>query len=542
MKIAVVTSNANFCGPVVKELERRGHEIIWYQHPIGPNGQLDFAQVTLQLGQIKQAADRIFVDFAQDPLLQVVQLCEQPITVRLHRIEMYSAANYFLQAPDGSRQPFPWPRVENLIFVAQHTRDRFEALSKQHFTPPPRHLHVIPHVGVNLDHFAFAERDWSEPPWRILMVGNLVPKKRQYTAVSMLADLPPEFHMTVIGTGNQQGYGNPEYPDNVSQLIHDLDLKPPERILSKGRVEPEDMPSEYAAGHFILSAGNEEGCATVVGEGMAAGCLPLVNGWNGADALYPESSIWRTPKQFYGLIDEFLGMDVAGRKAASEAAREWVGERYDVNKIAEQTADIIQGADQTEFYDGFLGHFVEQRDNGRHQFLQSWLLPLVNPYTRYLEIGCSIGVECERVAEIAQQGRVIGCDLSPACLNHAMNEATQKGLAGRISYVQQDVTKGIPPLPGGQKWDLAAIFDSLEHIDPNQHPAIFLRLAATLKPGAKILINFPFRSHDTEQVEEYEIVPSVVRKQLMDTGFDVTIYEEWPPDAGTYFRIEAVRT
>ena len=63
-----------------------------------------------------------------------------------------------------------------------------------------------------------------EPPWRVIVAGNIVPKKRVYTAVQLAHDVGQDFHLELYGSGGQPGYGNPEYPANVSDLIEELGM------------------------------------------------------------------------------------------------------------------------------------------------------------------------------------------------------------------------------------------------------------------------------------------------------------------------------
>jgi glycosyltransferase involved in cell wall biosynthesis len=48
-----------------------------------------------------------------------------------------------------------------------------------------------------------------------------------------------------------------------------------------------DMPDWYAAMGFILSTSDFEGSHQAIAEGMAAGCVPLIREWEGADRIYP---------------------------------------------------------------------------------------------------------------------------------------------------------------------------------------------------------------------------------------------------------------
>ncbi len=55
-----------------------------------------------------------------------------------------------------------------------------------------------------------------------------------------------------------------------------------------------DMPDWFSRIGYILSTSYHEGSHQAVAEGMAAGCLPVIRNWAGADTLYPKEFIVRT--------------------------------------------------------------------------------------------------------------------------------------------------------------------------------------------------------------------------------------------------------
>ena len=546
MKLGVVTSNSNFLQPIIDELLLRGHDVNFFQMPVDAAGNVDMGAMGFGLGQVLENSERIFIDFAQDPHWRVVDSATVPVVLRMHRMEIYNEGNYILRFPDGSARPFPWNKVERVLFVAEHVKDRFTQFGAERFAIPPSKLTVLPHVGVDLKRFAFAERNW-EPPWTILLAGHVVPKKRQYTTLQLLKDLPEEFQLRIIGGPGMPGYGNGEYPSNCTDYIESAGLGM--RVTPKQHVDPSAMPEEYAQSHLILSASNEEGCATTVAEGMATGCLPLVNAWRGADKLYPKSGIWDSPKAFYRLCEEFAELPPEEKAKRSRSARRFVAKRYDQKVIVSKTCDYIQGMPLGEFYDSWLDHFVEQRDNPRNQALGEWLLEYAHPGTSFLEIGCSIGRQCELVRTVAQGpgSRVVGIDLSRACLRYATDRAAQiqasnPTLGFAIEYLLGNETVPHAAIPPGE-WDLVAVFDTLEHIHPDKHAALFLAIAAALKPDGRVLLNFPYKAHDDSQIEEFTVFPKVVRAQLRGAGLKCDppeqVFSPWPGEV--YFRVEGVK-
>lgn len=530
MRIGFASSNPSFSRPVLKELATRGHQVINYQHTGDPQ------QNAFQIGKLKAMSERLWVDFAQEPLLALVHDKPCPLTVRMHRVEVYNEDNYVANTGQGPR-PFPWDGVDNLVFVCEHVRDRFLKNCNARGVPLPTNMIVVPHVGVDCDLFKFAERDWSKPPFVMVIAGNLIPKKRQYTLIELFADAearwPGTFGLKIIGSSNIGGYGNAEYFQNCSDAVERLGLA--EKVTSAPWVEHDAMAALYADSTFVVSASNEEGCATTVGEGMATGCLPLCANWRGAKALYPADWVWDTPAGFMRLLEQFVAMSPEARAAASAGARAWVETRYELGSVARRMADIIQGQTKAEFYDGFLEHWIQQRDNPRQVAQGEWMLTHVGPYTRMLEVGCAIGRQTE-LAKRAGAERVVGVDLSRAAIFHAITSAQQQGLELEYGLVTEDGA-----LPTGP-FNLVLLFDVLEHVNPQNWYGLLERISLTMQPGGALLIAFPYMSqvHDGGfQVEEYVVYPKIVRQLLRNLGFEVAM-SPFGEDAAE-FRMEAVK-
>ncbi len=312
MKIGVATSNTNFIGGLLEEIDKvRDHDVRCYEHTT------DLLNMGWQIGRMCSECDAVFVDFAQDPLLTIMMGFGGRLIVRAHRLEMYAAGI----------EEWPWDRVECLVFIADHVRERFMGRLTG---ARPRSVVTLPHVGVNLDMFKPQQRSWA-PPYRILLAGNVVPKKRQYTAVQMLADMPEDVCLSIIGKcGTFPGYGNDEYGANVTDIVDDLGLKP--RVSYQDHIPQETLASYMGECTWIGSWSNEEGCHTTVAEGMATGLIPLVSSWRGAEAMYGEEAIWRTPMQCYAKVNAFIEAEAM----KSPEQYYWLHKRFKTRPPGEQ--------------------------------------------------------------------------------------------------------------------------------------------------------------------------------------------------------------
>jgi glycosyltransferase involved in cell wall biosynthesis/SAM-dependent methyltransferase len=512
MRVGVVSSNANFAGPVVTELDRRGHDVLMFQYTGDPQ------QDMYQLGQLKMQAERVFVDFAQPPLEVVLAEFNCPIIVRLHRIEAYNRA--YLES-------LPWEKVARLFFVAPHV----QRMVQQYTIRPPK-SQAVAHVGVDTNFWCPGEpgtRKW-EPPYTVLIAGNVVPKKRVYTAVQLVHDLGPDYHFECWGNGAMdEGYGNPEYHRNVSDLISELGME--KRFRGGAKQSPEDLRERMQQAHFILSASNEEGCHMTVAEGMACGCVPLVNCWKGAREVYPEEWVWKSPKGFFGLVDRWEALDEEEKAALSGDMRQWVAERYEASVMAGRIADAITGPLDArsvgEWYSAnMLEHMAAQDGNARQQAALERVrthLPEGRP-AKVLELGCGTGYLSRTLAQDGHD--CAGMDLAGGLLQWASEHNP-----GEARFYQADATAQLVRGP----WDIITCIDMLEHVPEKQHTALLARIALELAPGGVALFNFPHKAEDTQIIEEH-VFPKVLRNKLEQVGLEVTEYGE---ALDVYFEITA---
>ena len=218
----------------------------------------------------------------------------------MHRIELYNSIT--------SDPGFDWSKVDLLLPSAAHIGDRF--IRKREGLSKPKEILIAPTNLINPEQFPFFERRW-EPPYRIGLVGNFVPKKRQYSAIEMMYDVKAEFGdkfwLDIAGEkGMWSGYGNPEYYQNCLDLVDELGLKDVVRMYAK--IPHEGMKDFYNREHIVLSNSNEEGTHVSIAEGISTGCTAFVHTWRGAKDVYPDTVArhFHSPMEFLGLCRSFL--------------------------------------------------------------------------------------------------------------------------------------------------------------------------------------------------------------------------------------------
>ncbi len=276
MKFGIFSLNLSFFKPVADALTKRGHQLLYYKDT-GNQREDGF-----QMGRLLQWADAYFIDFCQTPLPEVLQrnnAFKKPVFSRLHRIEVYNKLT--------SDKNFPWDQVDVLFASAPHVLDKF--MHKRSGKSKPKEVVIAKTNTVDTNKFMWTERRWK-PPFRLCMLGNFVPKKRQYTLIEMMFDVnlmhPNKFKLDIVGhKGLWSGYGNAEYYENCLDLIEDRKL---EDVVTIYDPLPHDKVPEFLQDeHVIISNSNEEGTHVSIAEGLCSGCLAFVHNWRGSQAVYP---------------------------------------------------------------------------------------------------------------------------------------------------------------------------------------------------------------------------------------------------------------
>lgn len=134
-------------------------------------------------------------------------------------------------------------------------------------------IHTIYH-GIDLDLFEFNGSRPAGPPWNILSVGRMVPKKGYddlLKALKLLEETGLDFRFIHIGSGESEPL--------VRQMIRDLGLQHRVRLL--GTLTHREVLAHYRTAHCfalackIAANGDRDGIPNVLVEAMATG-LPVV--------------------------------------------------------------------------------------------------------------------------------------------------------------------------------------------------------------------------------------------------------------------------
>jgi glycosyltransferase involved in cell wall biosynthesis len=109
-----------------------------------------------------------------------------------------------------------------------------------------------------------------------------------------------------------------------------------------------DIPEWFTKIGFILSTSDHEGSHQAVAEGMAAGSIPVIRNWAGADKLYPEKFVIKTVDEAVGLIRSYF--DEKRYTATTDNIRTFARESFDIPVILSQYEKLFRSLLGEDFY------------------------------------------------------------------------------------------------------------------------------------------------------------------------------------------------
>lgn len=276
MKVAIFDQVFKFMPILVEDWESKGHIVIkdkgWDPAKVTECDVSFFEFVDNSLMRASDPGD----SFYQNP-----QYGPQPqgkkIIARAHDIDIHV----------GNLGRVQWEWVTDLVFVAQHLMDK--ALSEIDL-PDTVRVHLIPH-GIDTNKFTFKMKPMQK---KIAWIGNINDHKRLETALMVLAELPRDYSLHVVGTG--LGTWRKYYVENYIK-DNGLNVEFIEHVESVNDfLEDKD---------FLLGTGMKEAFSFVSGEAMSKGIKTLIHNFWGAKEVWKDYPyIWNTVSEVVEMIKE----------------------------------------------------------------------------------------------------------------------------------------------------------------------------------------------------------------------------------------------
>ena len=251
-------------------------------------------------------------------------------------------------------------KIEKASFVVTCTRYNADFLTNlagpgangRRATP----IHTIYH-GIDPDYFAFRLPAEPQPPYRLISVGRLVPKKGYDDLLKALAILDHTgfpFHLTHIGDGEN----GPE----IKRLAAELGLAG--RVSFLGTLSHDMVRSYYRKSHlFVLAAriaknGDRDGIPNVLAEAMACGLPVLATNVSAVPELITdgETGILVPPQDPPAMAQAISAALLAPEAALKRAkrARQRIESEFDSKKCVLKLYELFNqalGGDETGTHD-----------------------------------------------------------------------------------------------------------------------------------------------------------------------------------------------
>ncbi len=331
-KVAVVSTNQSFLGPILDELKNRD-TIVENLRFVPDSWESGF-----RFQDLMDWADCIFFDFIHRPLPAASQWLRAKsslrITARLHGLEVY----------DQAMRNVDWSCVNLICSRPQELRLEMLDLPQQ-----PASLNVM-NLGVNIKP--------TEKPKEVfgcnigITAITPLPRKRLYTTIETFCEVleksnaPWYLHVRGLNPTSWRREEAVEYVNFIQELrftIESLGIDLAKHLVFHDWMDDAKYATWLAGMDIIVSNSMQEGYHMAVFEAMAHGAYPLVHRWLGASTLFPPESLFLYQSDLADKILRWQELPFEKKLAVSLQVQKYVREHHDVDKCAKQAVDVILG-------------------------------------------------------------------------------------------------------------------------------------------------------------------------------------------------------
>lgn len=196
---------------------------------------------------------------------------------------------------------------------------------------------------------------------------------------------------------------------------------------------------------------------------------------------------------------------------------------------------MTKKSDVTKYYDDFIHEQYKIGVNDRILWLYEQLLEQgLNSQSDVIELGCGIGVITHLIRKTVKAGNIESVDLSPESIAFAQSKIKDNN----VKFAAADVVEYQPSITG----DFVTLFDVIEHIPVDLHPALFKNVCTMLKENGLLLINIPspasiewdrINAPEVLQIIDQPISLAQISTNCEAAGLEVTFFQShsiWKKD------------
>jgi hypothetical protein len=335
MKIAFFSMNRNFAQPILQELNQH-HQLRVWQH----NSSEWINQQSI--ANLMNWCDVAYCEWLQPPNMEISQIqgWDKPIVAFCHGIDALN--HYFMD----------WRNISGLI-IQDALYPRFMRLRETWPKQNPGRLPLakLPpiltqSIGVDLTSFKVQPRKFG---YHIIThASSMRPTKRVYEAIQQFYDLikvdiSKPWKMTIVGDWYDEWELNQrrEYLEALEELLDTLNFPQGRIFITDRNFDKDTWRSFLQTADVYWCTSWRESFGSSLMEAVASGVYPFVNYYLGADKLYPDIYLCKTPGEFVENTRCWGAMNDETKETARQTSSA-IAAKYDQKKAAERIRLFVE--------------------------------------------------------------------------------------------------------------------------------------------------------------------------------------------------------
>ena len=282
MKIAIITINPGFLGPIMEEFERH-HEVKLYQRTN------DVSTNRVNLLYLTQWADLVYAEFIQNPLPWYSGqswAADTTIVARMDGIDLLNHENV------------NWENINGLI-IQPVQRKRLKTLRRRmQLQPLPDFPILETYLGVDLETFKLQPSSRQPGHNIVIHAATIRSTKGVYAALQAFKDLITldpvnPWKLTIIG---QWVPSHTEYNMMLHELVETLEIPATQIEVISKNLPKEKWVKLLQSQDLYWCFSKRESFGKSMAEAAASGVFPFMNHFYGAELLYGWMHLAATPR------------------------------------------------------------------------------------------------------------------------------------------------------------------------------------------------------------------------------------------------------